>query len=436
MSKSRRKKNEETKRRFEAIKDLMSTFAMSTVAVVAVVTLIPASPKAEVIKAVALSEEVVYQVNVTDEDNALDLSTLFVVLENQLEYYEQSISLGENSGYFDNLENNTEYRLSVYGNKGFGQERLDTLLITTNDKIGGTILSVTSDDIDFSTHYFVDVSIYDPNLKYISVNLYYGYISEHDTEIQYSSIPITSSRVNIELSDIYISEAFHIYLEGTTAEGTELLDEIWVTPPFRLYTSLYKDYVNSEEIGFFIYNDMDVSNISYEMNIYKNDLLIRTDQIILDQNEFEEGHEFGGNEFVIDELSPNTTYAFECIATYTNPRTLRREQETIYQEEITTLDIYTYSYSVETFDTYMEVSIILTDPNDYFQNIYFDSYDTSGDYDVYLDSGVYLFNDSGNDKIITFTIFIPTTSAYKITIGIRSQVDYSVRQIIDIIIFE
>ncbi len=430
MSKSSRKKNEETKRRFEAIKDLMSTFAMSTVAVIAAVTLIPASPKAEITKAIALNEEIVYQVNITDEDNALDLSTLFVVVENQLEFYEQSISLGENSGYFDSLKYDTEYRLSVYGNKGFGQERLDTLMITTGEKIGGTILSVTPEITDFSTSYIVDVSVYDPNSKYISINLYYGYSWEHDTEIQYSSIAVTSSRMNIELFDIYTSEAFHIYLEGTTSEGTELLDEIWVTPPFELYTSLHMNYINSEEIGFFIYNDVDIGNISYEMNIYKNDLLIRTDQIILKQNEFE------GSEFVIDELSPNTTYTLECIATYTNPQTLRQEQDIIYQEEITTLDVYSYSYSVETFNDYIEVSIILNDPNDYFQNAYYESYDTSGDYDIFLNGETYLLNDNGNDKSVTFTVSIPTTSSYQITIGIRNQFDYTVKQIIEIIIFE
>ena len=425
MQKSRRKKNEETKRRFDAIKDLMSTFAMTTVAVVAAVTLIPAS-----IKAVPLSEEIVYQVNVTDEDNALDLSTLFVVLENQLEFYEQSISLGENSGYFDSLEYDTEYRLSIYGNKGFGQERLDTLMITTGEKVGGTILSVTPETSGHSTNYLVDVSVYDPDSKYISINLYYGYYSEHHSEFQYSSIAVTSARMNFELFDIYTSEAFHIYLEGTTSEGTELLDEIWVTPPFNLYTSLYMNYINSEAIGFFIYNDMSVGNISYEMNIYKNDLLIRTDQIVLDTNEYE------GNEFVIDELSPNTTYAFECIATYTNPQTLRQEQDIIYQEEITTLDVYTYSYSVETFNDYMEVTIILNDPNNYFQNAYYESYDTSGDYDIHIDSETYLLYEHGDEKSVTLTIFIPTTSAYQITIGIRNQFDYSIKQIIDIIIFE
>ncbi|MDC0559056.1 hypothetical protein OAO42_01455, partial [Candidatus Izimaplasma bacterium] len=414
----------------EAIKDLMSTFAMSTVAVVAVVTLIPASPKAEVTKVVALSEEIVYQVNVTDEDNALDLSTLFVVLENQLEYYEQAISVGENSGYFDSLEYDTEYRLSVYGNKGFGQERLDTLMITTGEKVGGTILSVTLETIDFSTSYIVDVSIHDPELKYSSITLYYGYRWEHDAEILYSSIPVTSSRMSIELLDIHTSEAFHIYIEGTTSEGTELLDEIWVTPPFELYTSLHMSYINSEEIGFSIYSDMDIGDISYEMNIYKNDILIRTDQIVLEQGDFH------GSEFIIDDLSPNTTYAFECIATYTHPQTLRQEQATIYQEEITTLDVYTYSYSVETLNDYMEVTIILNDPSNYFQNAYYESYDTSGDYDIYLTGETHLFNDNGNDKSVTLTILIPTASTYNITIGIRNQSDFLVKQIIEIIISE
>ncbi len=430
MSKSRRKKNEESKRRFEAIKDLMSTFAMSTIVVVAAVILIPASPKAEVIKTVALSEEIVYQVNVTDQDNALDLSTLFVVLENQLEYYEQSICVGENSGYFDNLEYDTEYRLSVYGNKGFGQERLDTLMITTVEKIGGTILSVTPDNTDFSSSYFVDVSIYDPDLKYDSINLYYGFSWGHDDDFHYSSVAVTSSRMNIELLGIHTSEPFHIYLEGVTSDGTELLDEIWVTPPFNLHASIYMNYISSEEIGFYIYNDMNIGNIIYEMNTYENDLLVQTDQITFDENDFE------GKDFIISGLSPNTTYIFECIAIYTNPQTLRQEQDSVYQEEITTLDVYTYSYTLETFDDYFEVTIILDDPNHYFQIPYYESYDTSGEFDVYIIGDTFSFTNHGDEKSVTFTIPKPTSSAYRITISIRNQLDFSVKQIIDIIIFE
>jgi hypothetical protein len=430
MSKSRRNKNEETKRRFEAIKDLMSTFAMSAVAVVAVVTLIPSSPKAEVIKTVALGEEIVYQIHVTDEDNALDTTTLFVVLENQLEYFEQSLSLGENSGYFDNLNYDTEYRLSVYGNKGFGQERLDTLLITTVDKIGATILSVTPVTTDFSTMYSVDVSIYDPNSEYSSIALYYGARWEQGTEIQYSIIPLTSSLINIELSDIHSTEAFHIYIEGITSEGTEVLDEIWVTPPFELFTSIYMNYVSTEEIGFAIYNDIDVGTITYNMNVYTSDSLFKTEKITLSQDDVE------GNQFVITQLSPLTTYSFECVATYINPQTLRKEQATVYQEDLTTLDIYSYDYSVETFEGFMEISIQLNDPSAIFNYAYFESYDTSTEYDTYLDGETYILNGTGNDKYVIFTINTPTTSSYQITIGLGSQTNYSAKQVIDIIIFE
>ncbi len=430
MSKSRRKKNEETKRRFEAIKDLMSTFAMSTVAVVAVVTLIPASPKAEVTKVVALSEEIVYQVNVTDEDNALDLSTLFVVLENQLEYYEQPISVGENSGYFDNLEFDTEYRLSVYGNKGFGQERLDTLMITTKEKIGGTILSVILDTVDFTTSYLVDVSINYPNLKYSSITLYYGYRWEHNTELVYSSIPVLSSRTSIELFDIHTTEPFHIYLEGVTTEGTELLDEIWVTPPYEFYTSLQMNYLNNKEIGFSLYNDLDIGDISYKMDIYRNDLLIRSDRIDLIPGDFH------GSEFIIGKLLPSTTYTLRCVATYTNPQTLRQERAVVYEGEVTTLSEYTYSYNIETFPDYWEVSITLNDPSNYFENAYYESYDTSGEYDIFLNSESFLFNDNGNDKSVVFTILIPISSTYQITIDMRNQSDYLIKQVIEIIVNE
>jgi hypothetical protein len=435
MSKIRRKKNKETKRRFEAIKDLMSTFAMSTVAVVAAVTLIPTSPKAEIIKAVSLNEEIIYQVNVTDEDNALDLSTLSVVVENQLEYYEQSISLGENSGYFDSLSYDTEYRLSVYGSKGFGQERLDTVMVITKEKVGGTILSVSNPNPEDTTNYIVDVSINDPNTNYSSINLYYGYTWEYETEIEYSSIEVTSPRMTVELFEIYTSEPIHIYIEATTLDGTEVLDEIWVTPPFEFYSSVYMSYINSKEVGFYVYSDMNAENISYKMNVYNNNLLVRTETLVLGISDDEEYH-YGNNEIIIDKLLPSTTYDYECIAIYTNPLTLRTEQEIIYEEEITTLDTYSYAYNVEEFDEYFEITIVVDDPNHYFQNVYYESNDTSGEYDMYLYSEMLDFTLNEFDKSVTFTIFKPSASSYQITIDMRSQTDSSIKQMIDIIIYE
>lgn len=430
MRKERRKKKEETKRRYEAIKDLMSTFAMSTVAVVAVVTLVPSSPKAEITKVVPLSDEIVYQVNVTDEDNALDLSTLSVVLENQLEFYEQPVGLGMQSGFFETLKANTQYRLSVYGNKGFGQERLDTLLITTKERIGGTIFSVTPDSVDFSSSYFVDVGVNDPDLKYTSVILYYGYNMHPGEELIYSSLDVTSSRITLELFDIFTEEDFHIYLEGTTIDGTELLDEIWVTPPFTLYASAYRNYTSSEEIGFFLYGDMNVENLSFKMNIYNNNLLVETINVPSSEGMH------GDIELVVDDLSPNTLYMFECIAIYDHPKTLRQEEEIIYQEEITTLNAYTYSYVVEPFLDYIEVSISVNDPNHYFQEAYYELYDISGEFDSWLAGEIYFFTPNGEEKATVLTIFIPVSTSYRITIGMRNELDYSIKEIIEIIINE
>jgi hypothetical protein len=173
---------------------------------------------------------------------------------------------------------------------------------------------------------------------------------------------------------------------------------------------------------------MDIENISYEMNIYKNDLFIRTKQIVLTDGLYE------GNQFIIDELSSNTTYNFECIATYQNPQTLRQETKIVYSEELTTLDFYTYTYTIEPFEDYIEVTINLDDPNDYFQNAYYESYDTSGEQIIYLDWESYTFNQSLNEKSITFTIYTPTSPAYQITIGMVNQNNYLINQIIEIII--
>lgn len=430
MANAKRKNREETKRRYEAIKDLMTSFVMSTVAVVAVVVLVPASPKAEFTKVVALENEIVYQVEVTDEENALDLSSLTVVLENQLAYFEHPINLGQQSGYFENLQSNTQYRLSVYGNKGFGQERLNTVLVTTKGRVGGTILGVLVDSVDFDTNYYVDVSVNDPEGIYSSVTLYYGYRMHSETEINYSSVDVVDPRATIELLDVFTSSEFHIYLEGITVDGPELLDEIWVTPPFTLYTSVYQSFLSNTEVGFSIYSDMTVEEITYTMNVYKDNNLVQTKSFTPDNQQH------GDSEFIVDGLSPDTTYVFECIADYTNPHTLRSEQVNVYDEEITTLGDYSYTYTIDTVGDYIEVTITLIDPNHYFQLAYYEAYDTSDEFAYWLAEESFGFTPIGDSKTTTFSILIPQVDSYRITIGVRSQTTYTIKQIIEVIQYE
>ena len=423
--KTRRQKNEELKRRFDAVKNLMSTFAMSTIAVVAVVTLVPASPKAEIIKTVALSDEIVYQVNVTDEDNALDLDTLTIVLENQLEYYEHPIILGENAGFFENLNINTQYRLSVYGDKGFGDERLDTEMITTREKVGSVILFVTPEVGHHDTIYQVDISTYDPDNLYSKIELVYGYKWEPDDELTYYRYEVTTDREMVEIIDIFTSYPIHMYIEGTTSDGIEVLDEIWVTPPFNLSSSLYLAYLNNTEVAFYAYGDIGVDDVVFTMNVYRGNYIIKTDSFTPSSDYH------GDSKWVIKELLPNTEYLFECIATYTNPQTLRQEEIIIYSETHITMKDYSLTYNIETFDTYLEISITVNDPNNVFDYVFFETIDTSGEFDSFITSESYDLEIDGETKRITFTIEIPLVETYQINIGLRSYLDNNINQLIE-----
>ena len=121
--------------------------------------------------------DVVYQVLVTDEDEALDLSSLKIVLDGQLEDYTYPLSLGLNVGVFEDLRPNTGYQLQVYGNKGYGDEKLAAMRVETNDSSNGAIISYELiDALDFYLNYEVDILYSDPNGLYQEINLYYTYL--------------------------------------------------------------------------------------------------------------------------------------------------------------------------------------------------------------------------------------------------------------------
>ncbi len=428
MKKSRRKKQEEFQRRYDVLKNAMSMFAMSTVAVVAAVTLIPSSPKATIIETTPLETEISYQVEVTDEDNALDLDTLFVVLENQFDYYEQPITLGTQTGYFDQLETDTEYRLSVYGNKGFGQERLATKFITTTPEVGATLFNVSFDTEFEASTYYVDIRVYDPEHLYTDLTLYYGIKYYESEEIIYSSIPITGNNEMIELHDIYIDESMHLYIEGTVDSENVYLDERWITPPFHLHASLYMDYLSSEEVGFYLYNDFNI-DVDYIMYVYQYEFLV--EETVISLNDSMDHH---GSSFTVTDLEIDSTYSFVCIARYIDPQTLRMTEVTIYEEELTTLPEYSYTYDVTTFDTYIEVSITLTDTFDIFQSSYYEMYDTTDEFSNWIGGETYFFTIDQDSKTITYQIQIPDTDHYRIIIGIKSDTDHYKKQIVETII--
>lgn len=425
MAKRQKDNNASIRKQYEIIKTWMSSFVVTAVAAVAVVTIIPSSPKANIIKAEALTHEIIYQVSVTDQDQALDLETLVVVLENQLEYYETQIPLGESAGYFDYLNANTEYRLSVYGSKGFGQERLDTVLLTTKETVGGAILGYQITGDIYDAIYMVDVMIRDPESIYSQVMLYYGFSWDPDSPMQYQQIMITQPYQTVELMQIFTNDPIHIYLEGMTSQGPELLDELWITPAFTLSSSLYLDRIQQSEAYLILYPDPHQAiDVIYQIEVYRGDQLIHDFDVISDLSM---GYY---QEIPVLALMKNTTYMFVGKARYINPQTLREETQILYEEEVTTLGDYSIDFDISEAQGFIEVTITVVDPNHYFQVPYYDIFDSSGEHSMYIGGEIFDFIPTVNNKSVSFSIPIASVTGYQLIIGIRNQQNYMIRHIL------
>ena len=347
------------------------------------------------------------------------------MLENQLEYYEAPLILGENTGYFEGLSADTEYRLSIYGSKGFGQERLDTMKITTKETVGATILDVAPLP-DMESSYLADIKVYDPDNIYTSIHLYYGYAFEPDAEIIYSSFAITEDRMEVTLGDIFTSDSFHVYIEGIKDGQAVLLDEVTIVPLYNFNAYVYLSSITKDSLTFSIYGDMMIENTSYQIDIYTNDILIRTETYI--PPDIEDHHSEG---YTIINLDNGITYKIEVTANYQDPNTLRNEQKVIYSVEVEMLNSFDINYQINQIDDVYEITINIDDPEDYFQSVYYEVYDTSGEFDSYLEGMVYPLEIFDSDKSITFSITVPSAVSYRITISIQNQDNFAITEVID-----
>lgn len=424
------KQQKNNKKRLEILKSWMSSFVVTVAIVVVAVVYIPRSPKAEIISTQAFEQEIVYQVEVTDEDHALDLNTLKVVLSSALETYEVPITLGLNVGLFEGLTPNTYYEMKVYGSKGFGLENLASQSIRTSESPGGAIIGYTSvSSTQFDIDYLVDVLISDPESIYSSYVLYYGYAYSPDEEIIYTMEPITQMRSSILISGISAFNArVSLLLKGVTSTSEEVtLDEVTYYVPFKLESSVYIDRIDMNDIIYFLYPDSSSNtNVIYTFDVYHGIQKVKTIEVTPSQTLTH----YGSEEVLLSGLKTKTLYRIEVTASYINPYTLRSESVIIHEEEATTLPTFTATIDITEFETYYEVEIFVTDPNHLFQIPYYTLFELSGDQTIYLNGEDFGFTPEAVGKRSIFTINKPLQVDYQLIIGIRNTQNYTIRHIL------
>ncbi|MDY0024245.1 MAG: hypothetical protein RBR66_04880, partial [Candidatus Izemoplasmatales bacterium] len=328
------------KSKLEILKSLFQSFSVTVVAVVAVVVFVPNSPKANFDNIKVFSHEIIYQVSVTDEDNAIKGNQLKIVLEDQFGKQEQLISLGQNYGSFSSLKPLTEYKLKVVYDKGFGEEVLAQETVKTDTDLIAAITNFSSyqDPMMQEEHYFIyNLEIAYGNIEgYTNFNLRYTTVfPEYPDELYYEYYPLLNNETSAQLY-FYGSygAVFQIFLEADFEGQTVIVDEIIMNAPFNLVGSFYIDYFNNTEISFytFVNHIENIEEIECFIDLYQAETLIKSIDYIPEDIETTEEIPI-----VIDGLEPVSDYTLVLRANYINPDTLKKEEKNVYSFSFTTL---------------------------------------------------------------------------------------------------
>jgi hypothetical protein len=408
----------------EVFKGLFQSFTMTAIVVVAAVVIIPKSPKASFDEVKAFSHEVVYSLNVTDSDGVVKEDELTVILESQTERFESVVPIGKSFGSFTGLKENTKYNLKVVYNKGFGDEVLAKETVTTDSDLIAAITSVdlSPDSLEYLNVYDIGIS-YGLLEGYSEFTLRYASIYEdYPDQIFYDVLALSGSSETVQI-EFYDSDAtnYHIVLEAMYEGNIVIVDEVYISPPFKFFASVFISYYNDKEAAFGVYIEGQViDGIELYLDVYRGSNKVNQIEYVPSTEESHSSHDH----LIVSGLSPETEYSFILRASYINPDTLREETIEFDAIVITTLPKLDISFEVVEYDDYYEVFVSSTnlelDKVSY--EIYY--YDEVNEYWYYLESNYYILESDGEEYITSFIVNKQTFEEYYIDIIIGNSLDY------------
>ena len=419
---------EKQKTRLEIIRSWFTSFAVTAVAVVAVVVFVPRSPSAGFERLEVFANQIIYSLQVTDEDAAIIEGTLKLVVENQMEYYETSLDLGQNAGIITSLRANTTYQIAIKADKGFGLETLDAQSFKTLSRIGGAIVGETlvSEPSAYFLDYDVTLYLFDPETEFKEFRLISGYMYPWSDEVYDSQeLTLASGQTSVRLEEIP-NENVKVIL---TLEGTRQNDETEILDIYQFHTPLNVDFsyslnqVTTNSLSLYLYPESAVvSNLSFTIALWTGSRKVQ-EKSVLPQDETS-GHHHSGTEVVFTGLRPATDYRLELMASYTNPYTMERITATVATIEETTLGNFSHTFVLIETDTHYQVELTVNDPDHNFQIAYYYVYWIQAEDEINYGGGQSGFTPSGEEKSAILTIAKPSFTDFRIEIGLRNQTDY------------
>lgn len=368
MQKDNTRKKEENRKRSSILKNWFSSFFMTVGVVIVVIAFVPRSPVVSIDKIREFAKEVLYQVSVIDDDLAIIDGTLKITLENQFEHYEQPLQRGVSTGVFNSLNEATVYTLKVLADKGFGLEVLSKLSIQTTDSLGAGVITneLVSAPTDQFLAYEVTVFTSDPydEIQNFYLDVYYSYLSYYEAEEYFLGRFSLQEGVSfLNVSGLYLSNYIVRYeIIGVSVAGETVYDEFSFHTPLQIWASVYLGQVTSSVAKLGVYVDMILGiEITYRLDLFRNSRLIDSLIVPVPNMEEEPIHQEEDNHYYFKNLTRNTDYVVEFVATYIDPITLVEAETIVSSLEFTTTWFSDFTISITEQDAYFEAIIQGTD---------------------------------------------------------------------------
>ncbi|MGD9762062.1 MAG: hypothetical protein AB7U52_06505, partial [Candidatus Izemoplasmatales bacterium] len=284
------------------------------------------------------STEVVYQMNVTDVDNIIEVGQLKLVLDDGFTQVVQDVYLGDNFGSFSSLTPETNYTLNLIYDLGYGQEIILTEAIYTTNELVATISSFELSSFSQGTMNIYNATIsYGNTLGYSAWQIRYAVVVPGlEQEAYYETFMLQDGQTAAEIVfyENY-GEEYYIILEAYFDGNLVVVDETRVSLPFMLYASMYVSFYTDIDalLNFYVETPVGVT-VDYSLEVLNFGVLEQ--DLLLDM----EAIAANGGDYQVYNLTPDSDYSFVFKATYINPDTGRLEEVIVYEEFIHTYAIY------------------------------------------------------------------------------------------------
>ena len=457
MSLLKMRKQRENEQKREAISKWFASFTVTAVATV-VVVVIRANPPTAELTLRSVGDQLIYRATVADPDQKITRDSLILSITTPTFSYEEDMTLGLTMGTFTMTSPSTEYKVAVKASLGYGLETLTSSSITSNAGLSGAIADVTLDpSIDLGMEanyltYFIRTIYDDPNSDLSDLTLYYeyvptSYLTESSSSESWSESSSSQIPANAYIPSYYYSQPIlendqvttiadipnwnytvFLRLAGTKAsdQSMVILDEMTFTTPYNINASFYISDLGPDYATFYIYpSEMSEISVAFTLNLYNvNEKLIESIPVEFHTETVSEGEwESSGSTYTyqwaqitIDGLTPLTFYKADLNAAYIDPYTSEHVDRPIRTIPFNTFPEYTYQVSRVDTGTTFQYTITVNDPSFIFQDFTYSVFDTTTQYEQYLEYGSFFTQSQGAERVYTAIINKPVVDSFRIDI--------------------